>query len=48
MGSRPSLGDISEIDFLESIQSVSGTEGLKMVCVIHYVAAVEKSRKSDF
>jgi len=31
MGSRPSLDDISEIYFLESI--VSGTEGIKIVCV---------------
>jgi len=31
MGSRPSLGDISEIYFLKLI--VSGTEGLKMVSV---------------
>jgi len=30
-GSHPNSGDFSEIYFLESI--VSGTEGLKMVCV---------------
>jgi len=33
MGLRTSLCDISEIYFLESIDTVSGTEWLKMVCV---------------
>jgi len=44
MGLRPSLGDVSEIYFLESI--VSGTKGLEMVfvtlwnlayCVLQYL-----------
>jgi len=30
----PCLGDIYEIYFLESIQSMYGTEGFKMVCDI--------------